>query len=316
MTYSVGSTIVDDDYNIFATGNAAGSGDNSVANINTLWGTGTANFGYGQTTTVSAVSAGSTITATQWATLLSRMTSLGQHQGTSITAISNPSAGDTIAAYGALAANITGLFASPARLNAAGSGSDAAITSGTTATWNSSQTLVKTFTFSSANTLRYFFNAGGMLRFSWSRSGGSSNSQNTSWTNLLSAFGTIVFTGSAASKSIDGNTLTGTTKVGGSGSTSTLRTDLGIQDLSGNTSMAKQSSSAGDYTANNIDVQANISGAVVTITTILTDGSGGVFDSVDGTLNQVSTIRQPSTTHIADTWGGGPTQNSPSWSGS
>ena len=28
MTYSTGSLIIDDDYNIFATGNAAGTGDN------------------------------------------------------------------------------------------------------------------------------------------------------------------------------------------------------------------------------------------------------------------------------------------------
>ena len=34
MTYSTGSLIIDDDYNIFATGNAAGTGDTSVANIN------------------------------------------------------------------------------------------------------------------------------------------------------------------------------------------------------------------------------------------------------------------------------------------
>ena len=53
MAYSVGSTILDDDYNIFATGNAAGSGDNSVNNINSILGTGTGDKGYGQTNTLS-----------------------------------------------------------------------------------------------------------------------------------------------------------------------------------------------------------------------------------------------------------------------
>ncbi len=47
MGYAQGDTILDDEYNTFATGNAAGSGDNSVANLNTLWGTGTGDRGEG-----------------------------------------------------------------------------------------------------------------------------------------------------------------------------------------------------------------------------------------------------------------------------
>ena len=49
MAYAQGDSILDDHYNIFATGNAAGSGDHSVANINTIWGSGDGvNKGYGQ----------------------------------------------------------------------------------------------------------------------------------------------------------------------------------------------------------------------------------------------------------------------------
>ena len=80
MTYSAGNTILDDDYNGFKD------------DVNTMWSTGSGSNGYGQTA-VSAVSAGSTITATQWATLLSRISSAASHQGTSITSITNPSAG-------------------------------------------------------------------------------------------------------------------------------------------------------------------------------------------------------------------------------
>ena len=45
-----------------------------------------------------------------------------------------------------------------------------------------------------------FFNTGGQIRFSASRSGGS-GSKNTNWTNLLSAMGTVIFdyTSTAAS---------------------------------------------------------------------------------------------------------------------
>ena len=84
MAYSSGDAILDDEYNTFATGNAAGTGDTSAASINTIWGQATGNQGYGQSTTVSAVSAGSAITATQWTTLLARLNSIRQHQGTSI----------------------------------------------------------------------------------------------------------------------------------------------------------------------------------------------------------------------------------------
>ena len=129
MTYSAGSTIVDDDYNIFVTGNAAGTGDQAVANINSILTVGGDEFGYGQSGP-SPVSAGSSVLASEWASLLTKNTLLANHQGTSITAISNPSAGDTIAAYAALSANVTATY--NGKLNAAGSGSDITRTTTTT----------------------------------------------------------------------------------------------------------------------------------------------------------------------------------------
>ena len=298
MTYSSGNTILDDDYNGFKD------------TINGTLGTGSTTQGYGQST-VAAVSAGSTITATQWASLLNPITSMASHQGTSITSITNPSAGGTISAFTALSANITAVTGD-GRFNAAASGSDASVSSVTTATWTTSAVLTKTFTFASANQLRYFFNAGGMLRFSWSRTGGTSNSQNTAWSNLFNACGVIALTGDANSKSIASVALTGTTKIGGSGSPSTLRTDLGLQNFTTSTVLFAQPAAGVGYTTNNISFAAAISGAVVTITTTLSDGSGGFTDSVDGTLTQVSTVRNPSSTHLTASWGT-VTQNSPSW---
>jgi hypothetical protein len=160
--------------------------------------------------------------------------------------------------------------------------------------------------------LRYYFNAGGMLRFSWSRSGGTANTQNTSWTSLLSASGTIVLTGDANSKSIAAVAYTGTTKIGGSGSPSTLRTNLGVQNFTANTTMYGQAATNAGYTTNTITFNTSISGAVITCTTILSDGSGGFTDAVNGTLSQVSTIRYPSTTYLTAAWGT-VSQNSPTW---
>jgi len=151
-----------------------------------------------------------------------------------------------------------------------------------------------------------------MLRFNWSRTGGTSNSQNTAWSNLFNACGVIALTGDANSKSIASVSYTGTTKIGGSGSPSTLRTDLGLQNFTTSTVLFAQAAAGVGYTTNNISFAASISGAVVTIVTTLSDGSGGFTDSVNGTLTQVSTIREPSNTYLDISWGT-TTQNSPAW---
>jgi hypothetical protein len=323
MTYSSGSLILDDDYNIFATGNAAGTGDDTVANINTVWGSGTGDKGYGQTSTVPAVSAGATITATQWATLLTRMTSIANHQGTTITGISNPSTGDTISAYAALSSNITAIF--NARNDAAANGTDDTTngTTQTTNTWDVRAVTTKTITFADAASLRYFFNAGGMIRMAWSLTG-SSNPKGAEWADLLSQSGTIVATGAAASKTIAAVAYTGTTKIGGGGTPDTLATGTGVIDYTGTpVTIFKQFADTAPYTANYIQVDASVSGAVITYAVTLEDaaadtiapdgsGSGDALDVVDGTLTMTTVIRPPSTTYISSTWGT-PTQNAATW---
>ena len=75
--------------------------------------------------------------------------------------------------------------------------SQAIITSATSATkstaWVNVQSCTLTVTFTTADQARYFWNSGGKLRFTSSRTGGISSAQNTAWTNLLSAAGTQDF---------------------------------------------------------------------------------------------------------------------------
>jgi hypothetical protein len=320
MAYSAGSTILDDDYNIFSTGNASGTGDNGVANVNTVWGTGTGVYGWGQTGPLSPVTAGTTVTATQWAGLINRCTAISNHTGQSITSIAVPNVGTLIEAYAALSTNITNLFNAGARNDAAGSGADATTTDTTTNSWNTSATLTKTFTFASAAQMRYFFNAGGMLRLGLSRTGGTSSPQNTGWTNLLTATGTLVLTGANASKTIAATSYTGFTKIGGSGSPSTYETGRGRQFFEETAidatyyTLIQQSDSTYLYTANNVKLEAQINAAstVLTFLVTLADGSTGPSDTVDGTLSATWTVRPPSTTYISNTWGT-VTANSPSW---
>jgi len=315
MTYSTGSTIIDDDYNGFA------------ISINNFWGSGIAStYGYGQTDTVSLVSAGTTVTATQWATLLTRMTSAASHQNTSITAISNPSTGDTIEAYAALSSNINSVYNN--RLNAAANGTDLTAngTTQTTGTWDVSAITTKTITFASADAKKYFFNSGGHIRMSFSLTGGS-DAKSQEWADLLTKTGTIVLAATGSNPSsitIAGTVYNGTTKIGGSGTPDTLASTTGSNQLSGiDTVIFKQSADSAPYTANFIQIKAKSATASITFTVSLFDdaadtiapdgsGSGDALDVVDGTLTMTTVIRPPSTTYLTNTWGT-PTQNAATW---
>jgi len=301
MTYSTGNTILDDDYYGFKD------------DINTIWSTGSGDSGYGQSA-VSAVSAGSTVTATQWGSLLTPMTNAAAHQGTSISPIGNPSVGDTIQAYTTLATNITNITGSN-RLNAVANGTDSSANTTTTSAWSATATTTKTITFASENQLRYFFNAGGMIRMSFSRSGGSGTTQNTSWTNLLSATGTIVATGSAASKSINSVFYTGITKIGGSGSENTLNTAYGAvtEYTTSNVIVLKKFTTTYLYTSNFIQITARKNSNVLTYIVTLSDNDSTVgTDQVNGTLTMTTVIRPPSTANLTASWGS-VSQNAASW---
>jgi hypothetical protein len=311
MTYTAGSLIQAADYNTFATGNAAGTGDNSVANLNTIWGTGTLDKGWGQSSPITAVSAGATVTATQWATMFTRFTTVASQTNTTVTAIVNPTVGDTIAVKNNFSTNLSSCFTN--RNNAAGVGST--ITASGVATrstaWATALTATHTITFADANSARYFFNAGGRITWNGARTGGTASSQNTSWTDLLTACGTINTTTGTSTQVIAGTSYTGTTKTGGSGSPLTLLTTTGFYDLTtSNQEVFKQLSSTYLYTTNfvSINVLANAAAGSATVITITVrfDDSHSTYEpsnTVDGTLTSTITAVAPSTTYLSNTWG-------------
>lgn len=305
MTYSSGSVILATDYNSFAT------------SVNTLWGAGSGTSGYGQSTTISSVAATNTVTATQWSTLLARISSLASHQGTTISAITSPVTGDTISAYAALSSNITAVTTGKA--NASASGTDITLngTTSTTTAWANTATVTQTFTFADATSARYFWNAGGMIRLAWSRTGGTVSTRNTSLSDLLTASGTICITqGNSVTQTIAGTSYTGTTKVGGSGTPSILATTTGWYSLvagAAGTDVYKQFEATAPYTSSyiNVNIALNAGSTVLTVVTSIVD-VGGYTDSNDGTLSQVAVIRPPETTYLTNTWGT-PAMSAASW---
>jgi len=290
MAYASGDSILDDHYNDFAT------------SVNALWGTGSGDAGYGESTTVASVSAGAVITAAQWTTLLARMNSIASHQGTSITSISNPSAGDTIAAYTALATNIAGI--TTARLTPAARQSVSNTNRDSTATFTGTLTFTHKWAWASANQARYFFNAGGRLSISGNQSGHGSDTKGNEWANLLTQAGTYQVTAQAGGKS------------GGSGTAGTnLTTTAGYYDLTSSyLTVFKQFEDTGPYTANFVQWQlrTQASGAEVETSCTWVDAAADtsynksiytVQDQVEGTHRMTFGFEKHNTTHVADNGG-------------
>ena len=275
MTYSSGGLIQATDYNGFVSTTAG-------ANINDIWGAGSGDKGYGQTA-LSTVSAAGTVTATQWASLVNTLSSLGSQTGTTITARTAPTAGTTISVLAAVNTDLTNVTTN--RNNAVGVGTQYTGWTGTNsktagasgAAWTI--TFTNTVTFADSNAARYFFNGGGVIYLA---NGKSSTGQtgDPPWNALAAACGFIVFSGAAASHTIAGTAHTGTTKLGGSGVPTTLSTATGYYALTPGaaaTIIFKQFSPTAPYTTDfiQISVALNATSNILTFTTLWSANDSG-----------------------------------------
>jgi hypothetical protein len=312
MAYSSGSLIEATDYNGFASTTAG-------ANVNNVWSTGSTDSGWGQTA-LATVSAAGSITATQWASLVNTISSMGSQTGTTITARVAPVTGNTIDILTALNTDLTNITTN--RQNAVANGtqftgytgtnSKTATTSG--ATW--SITFVNTVTFASADAARYFFNAGGRIKIDVSKTATGATGD-PEWNDLANTLcGDIFITGGTATQTISGANYTGTTKTGGTGTPTTLATTTGFNDLTAGASATivyKQFADTAPYTSNFIQhsIAKGASSDTLVITTLwsASDGdpiSGGTASSgaTPGTApTTIVTYFPPSTTYLTASWG-------------
>lgn len=315
MTYSSGGLIQATDYNGFVSTTAG-------ANVNDLWGTGSGDKGWGQSA-LSTVSAAGTVTATQWASLVNTIASMGSQTNTTITARTAPTTGATISILSALNTDLTNITTN--RNNASGSGSQYTGWSGSnskTTTTNGPFTITftNTVTFASAAAARYFFNGGGRIKLDFSKTA-TGNLGDPEWNDLANTLcGDIYFTGAAASKTIAGTAYTGTTKIGGTGTPTTLSTGTGFYSLTPGAAQTRiylQYADTAPYTSNYIDTQVslNAAGTVLTFNTywVAADSdpiSGGTASSgaTPGTApTTICTYFPPSTTYLTSASWGTPT---------
>ena len=312
MTYTSGGLIQATDYNGFVSTTAG-------ANVNDVWATGASDKGWGQSA-LATVSATNTVTATQWASLVNTIASMGSQTGTTITARTPPTAGTTIAILAAVNTDLTNVTTN--RNNAAavgtqytgwtGTNSKTATTSG--ASWTI--TFTNIVTFASAAAARYFFNAGGLIKLDTAKSS-TGNTGDPEWNDLATTLcGDIYFSGVAASHTIAGVAYTGTTKIGGTGTPTTLSTATGYYALTPGaaaTIIYKQFADTAPYTANFIQtsVALDATSAILTFTTLwsASDGdpiTGGTASSgaTPGTApTTICTYFPPSTTYLSNSWG-------------
>jgi hypothetical protein len=291
MTYSLGGLIQATDYNGFASTTSGG-------NVNVIWGTGTTDAGYGQSTTLATVSAGGTVTATQWAGLVNRISSIASHQGTTITARTAPVAGNVIAVLSAVQTDLNNCYTN--RGNAAASGSQFTGWSGTSSKTSGTGsgstpwtiTFTHTVTWSSANAARYFFNGGGRIKWETSKTS-TGTLADTEWNDLANTLvGDIFITGGTGTQTIAGTPYTGTTKSGGSGTPNTLATTVGWYDLTtGDTLIYKQFADTSPYTGQYIQINAKTagSGTQLVLTTTWVDPGGSVAGSSDAITGGTAT---------------------------
>lgn len=311
MTYTAGSLIEATDYNGFVSTTVG-------ANVNATWGTGTTSAGYGQTA-LSTVSTGATVTAASWATLVNTISSMANHQGTTITSRAAPVTGGTITILNNVSTDIGSCYTN--RGNAATVGSQYTSWTGTnsktTATSGNPWTITftNTVTFASADAARYFFNAGGLIKIDVSKSS-TGDFGDPEWNDLASTLcGDIYITGGDYSQVIVGTTYTGTTKVGGTGTPNTLATTTGWFDLvagAAATIVYKQFADTAPYTSNYIQhaIAKNAGSTALTITTTwyAADGdaiTGGTPASgaTPGTAPcTIVTYFPPETTYLTNSW--------------
>jgi hypothetical protein len=271
MAYQAGDTILDDEYNAFVNNSSSPFGYNHFA------GPGAGEYGLNQST-ISTVSAGNTINASNWNSLFTGMDNIANHTNTSITSTS-VSAGDTIAIKSALITDLANLAAQVAlgSPNATAISTAAAGTSTNSGTWNTSSTIERSVTFANNDTMRAFFNAGGYIRCNPGTSGTTDGDKDTVFQELEAAVGNLDIKAHTSARDASGEIET------------TFASTTGFHDLTTSyTTIVKLTSNNSGYTSNTLEIQAKLDAApssatVITIKQIATDpADDATYDDPNG----------------------------------
>lgn len=276
MAYSVGGLIEATDYNGFA--------NTGANNINKVWSTGSTDFGWGESA-LAEVSVGATVTATNWASLVNNLASMGSQTNTTITSRTAPVATNLIQILANVATDINNITTN--RGNAALSGTTSTTFTGTTSKTAATAaaaggwtiTFTHTVTFASANAARYFWNAGGLVRIDMSKTS-TGTDKDPDWNTFVGTVGTLYMSGrvNSANQTIAGTSYTGFTRSGGSGTPSPNLTTTGWYSLTGGaaaTNMFQLTSTVSPYTGDFIRITAAVDAGRTVLTLVTTWSDAG-----------------------------------------
>lgn len=311
MAYAQGDLIEASDYNNII-------GANTSVNTNTLhavWAWGANSRGYGQTP-ISNVSVAGTVTATQWATLVNTINSANLHIRNTSSGLTANTAGQLIGHSGGLPVAITRLnqdrmlfatnsavIANHNTLTAYGAWSVASTTTTQTRAFGA------TVTFASPDRARFFFNAGGRLKFNVSAVNNvGAASRSAAVVDLFNFLGGVAL--------FAANTNSGRTGTGGT--LGTNNTALGYYNaLTANTTIVAVTSTTTNYTTDTASItyttngtqgQFNDNGTILSFYAVINSTSGGnsggsFDDSINVTPTVTVDVSYPEVTNISNTWG-------------
>jgi len=314
MSYSQFDLIEAEDYNNLLGPNAS----SNSSTFHAVWAWGNGSRGYGQSP-ISNVAVGGTVTATQWATLINTINSANLHVRNTQSGLTANTAGQIIGYSGGLPAAIAQL--NQDRLLFATNSAVIANHNDLTAynSWivsalpgvdpgDARRSFGTTVTFASADQARFFFNAGGRLKFNVSAvNNAGAASRSAAVTNLFGFLGGIATFGA--------NTNGGRT---GTGGTATIDTNQGYWTLTtSNVNVAVVTSTTTNYTTDKawLSVRTNLpqgsfndNGTQLQFwcTINSTSGANTPFsfdDNIDVTPTVTIDVSYPETTNLSNTWG-------------
>ena len=310
MSYAQFGLIQATDYNGFVGADpTTGSGS-----VNAVWGTGNGSWGYGQTPLSQSASTGSTVTATQWSTLISTINNISIHQtGSGASTSATPVVtGNTITYLSTLSTDLTNIYNNHLGFYAQGStlpgsGFSNSATATNAATYGESTILYRYVTFSSGDAARYFFNAGGQINFIVT------SVTNNDSTSRSADAATLIGTNLGAVNAFRATTNGG--RAGTGGSVVTNNTSFGYYNLTTTWQNIQYiNSSSGIYTSDYVKTYfitngSNLSGhgdagnQIGFAINYYSAHSSAFNDTLNITVNTRVDIVFPESTYLTNSWG-------------
>jgi hypothetical protein len=221
--------------------------------------------------------------------------------------VTSPTAGNNIAIIANLATAVTYIQANPYNCYASGTNTSTSSEVGAkgsgSAAW--SITWTQTVGFGNTNQRTYYFNAGGRIFLTFTKTS-TGQLMDPTWNALAAACNQISFTSTSTSKVIAGVTYAGTNKQGGSGTATTIATSIGYAQLTGtNQLIFQQYYPSAPYTDSYIAVYAKTSGNNVVFETVWNQPANNqVYEPVNISAGSNTTLTQypPESTYISNTW--------------